>query len=63
MYWLVKICHLAKAVFANAELRNYLLTKFLDLVDKECNELCRKTDDAPFRHIPVDKLATRVYLG
>ncbi len=45
---------IAKAVFAHAELRNHLLTKFLDLVDKECNELCRKTTNvSPFRHIAV----------
>lgn len=49
---------IAKAVFANAELRNDILTKFLDLLDGECSELCRKTQDtiSPFRHFPIEKL-------
>ena len=43
----------AKAVFANDELRKLLLTKFLDLVNKECSDLCRKnpSGDSPFRCI------------
>lgn len=46
---------IAKAVFAHAELQSYLLTKFLELVDMECSELCRKSTVSPFRQIPLDK--------
>lgn len=32
--------------------------QFLDLLDEECNALCRKTPGtiSPFRHIPIEKL-------
>ena len=50
---------IAKAVFANNDLRKLLLTKFLDLVNQECNDLCRKNPASvsPFRCIPIDKLS------
>ena len=49
---------IAKAIFANVELRKFLLIKFLDLVDEESSELCRKSTEkmSSFRRIPVDKL-------
>ena len=34
---------MAKAIVANVELRKFLLIKFLDLVDEESSELCRKS--------------------
>ena len=49
---------IAKAVFANDELRKLLLVKFLDMVNQECNELCRRNpaDASHFRCVPVEKL-------
>ena len=49
---------IAKAVFANDELRKHLFTKFLDLLNEECSELCRKNLGyvSPFRSIAVEKL-------
>ena len=49
---------ITKAVFAHDEIRNLLLLRFFDLIDKECAELCRKNPGtiSRFRNIPVDKL-------
>lgn len=48
---------IAKEVFSHHELRNLLIAKVLDLVNKECNELCRKKKDpSPFRKIAIEKI-------
>ena len=50
---------IARAMFANDELRKYLLKKFLDMIDEECSELCRKTPNkvSLFRCVPIEKLS------
>ena len=50
---------IVKTVFANDDLRQLLLTKFLELINQECNELCRKNPASVslFRRVPVDKLS------
>ena len=36
---------IAKEVLSHPKLRNLLIDKVLDLVNTECNELCRKNND------------------
>ena len=39
------LSRIAREVFSHPKVRNLLIDKFLDLVNTECNELCKKNND------------------
>lgn len=49
---------IAKAIFANDDLKKQLILKVLDIVDAECCKLCKRNSDPPsmFRKIAVEKI-------
>ena len=48
---------IAKEVFSHPKPRSLLIDKVLDLVNTECNELCRKNNNPSlFRKIPIEKV-------
>ena len=46
---------IASAVLAMDAVKESIFTSFLELVNRECSELCQTANSTNFRHIPVDQ--------